>query len=82
MKDIGFSQQVAKEDYLPESLFYMLGMKANNETALKFQKWLAFEVIPSIRKTGSYEVLEVTEHEELTKKRLFENCRLYFKNIK
>ena len=29
-------------------------MKANNMVADKFQNWLAFEVIPSIRKTGTY----------------------------
>ena len=44
-----------KDDYIPEPLFYRLGMKANNEAANNYQNWLAFEVIPSIRKTGSYE---------------------------
>lgn len=29
-------------------------MKAKSETAIAFQKWLAIDVIPSIRKTGSY----------------------------
>lgn len=53
-KEIGFSQQVGKDDYIPESLFYRLGMKANNAVADKFQNWLAMEVIPSIRKTGHY----------------------------
>lgn len=53
-KEMGFSTQVGKDDYLPESLFYRLGMKANNTVAEKFQNWLALEVIPSIRKTGSY----------------------------
>lgn len=53
-RELGFAHECAKDDYIPESLFYMLGMKANNQTALKFQKWLAFDVIPSIRKTGSY----------------------------
>lgn len=52
--ELGFSQQVGKDDYIPESLFYRLGMKANNIVADKFQNWLAFEVIPSIRKTGTY----------------------------
>lgn len=52
--ECGFTHEWVKDDYIPESLFYMLGMKANNQTALKFQKWLAFDVIPSIRKTGSY----------------------------
>lgn len=56
LKEFGFSQEVGKDDYIPESLFYLLGMKAKNETALRFQNWLALEVIPSIRKTGSYNV--------------------------
>lgn len=54
LKEFGFSPQVEKEDYIPESLFYMLGMKANNKTAQDFQKWLAMVVIPSIRQTGGY----------------------------
>lgn len=53
-KELGFSQQVGKDDYIPESLFYRLGMKANNHVADKFQNWLAMEVIPSIRKNGGY----------------------------
>lgn len=55
-KDIGFSQLVGKDDYIPESLFYRLGMKASNATAEKFQNWLSLDVIPSIRKNGSYEM--------------------------
>ncbi len=46
--------QVGMGDYIPESVFYILGMKASNKTAQEFQKWLAIKVIPSIRKTGSY----------------------------
>lgn len=52
--EFGFSQQVGKDDYIPESLFYRLGMKASNKAADKFQNWLAIEVIPSIRKHGMY----------------------------
>lgn len=54
LKEFGFSQEVAKDDYIPESLFYLLGMKAKNKLAKEFQKWLAVDVIPSIRRTGSY----------------------------
>lgn len=54
IKDFGFSPQVGKEDFIPESLFYMLGMKAKNDTAREFQKWLAIDVIPSIRQHGAY----------------------------
>lgn len=46
--------QVGMDDYIPESLFYRLGMKANNKVADAFQNWLAMEVIPSIRKHGAY----------------------------
>lgn len=54
LRELGFSPQVGKDDYIPESLFYLLGMKASNKAAQEFQKWLAMEVIPSIRKTGNY----------------------------
>ncbi|MGG3890081.1 ORF6C domain-containing protein [Metabacillus fastidiosus] len=48
------SPQVAKGDLIPEPLVYKLAFKASNEVAEEFQDWLAIEVIPSIRKTGSY----------------------------
>lgn len=54
-KTFGFPNSLGKDDYIPESLFYRLGMKANNAVADKFQNWLAMEVIPSIRRTGSYQ---------------------------
>ncbi|HAT4312935.1 TPA: hypothetical protein I9097_000167 [Clostridium perfringens] len=60
-KEFGFSQQVGKDDFIPESLFYLLGMKANNDVARKFQTWLAIDVIPTVRKTGQYK----TQNKEL-----------------
>ena len=53
--ECGFPHMWGKDDYIPESLFYRLGMKANNAVADRFQNWLALEVIPSIRKTGGYQ---------------------------
>lgn len=50
------SPQVAKGDLIPEAMVYKLAFKASNDTAEKFQDWLAIEVIPSIRKTGQYQV--------------------------
>lgn len=50
------SPQVAKGDLIPEPLVYKLAFKASNEVAEKFQDWLAIEVIPQIRKTGSYSI--------------------------
>lgn len=60
----GDSQQVGKEglpEYIPENVFYRLAMKAKNETAEKFQAYVADEVIPSIRKHGAYMTPETVE---------------------
>ncbi len=54
LKGFGFSQLVRKDDFLPENMVYRLGFKANNERAQAFQAKLADEVLPAIRKTGSY----------------------------
>lgn len=54
LKDIGFSQEVAKDDFIPENTFYRLAMKAKNEVAERFQAKVADEIIPSIRKHGGY----------------------------
>lgn len=57
LEQFGVSQQVAKDDcFIPESVFYLLAMKANNETAKDFQIWVATDVLPNIRKTGGYKV--------------------------
>lgn len=67
--DVGFPNKLGKDDYIPESLFYRLGMKASNATAEKFQNWLALEVIPSIRKNGGYiSGQEVLSDDELLEK--------------
>lgn len=52
--ELGFPNKLGKDDYISESLFYLLGMKASNETARNFQYWLATQVIPSIRKHGAF----------------------------
>lgn len=54
LEEIGFSQEVAKEDFIPENIFYRLAMKAKNEIAEKFQAKVADEIIPSIRRHGAY----------------------------
>ena len=51
--------------YIPENIFYRLAMKAKNETAEKFQALIADEILPSIRKTGSYSVKPVSPLEAL-----------------
>ena len=61
LQDFGFRQQVGENGkphdyYIPENIFYRLCMKAKNEVAEKFQAKVADEIIPSIRKTGSYSI--------------------------
>lgn len=56
LSEMGFPHKWGKEDYIPENIFYRLAMKAKNETAEKFQAKVADEIIPSIRKTGSYSI--------------------------
>lgn len=41
-------------EYIPEPYFYLLAFKANNDVAREFQRKVAFEILPQIRKTGSY----------------------------
>lgn len=44
-------------DYIPENIFYRLAMKAKNEVAERFQAKVADEIIPAIRRTGSYSAM-------------------------
>ena len=69
------SQEVAKGDFITEPQFYKLAIKANNETAERFQAWVTEEVLPSIRKTGSYGVRELTKDEIVGKAFLIEHER-------
>lgn len=54
VKEYSNSPDVGKGSFIPEPMVYKLAFKASNETAEKFQDWLAIEVIPSIRKHGGY----------------------------
>lgn len=54
IEEIGFPNKLGKDDFIPENIFYRLAMKAKNEVAEKFQTKVADEIIPSIRRTGSY----------------------------
>lgn len=42
---------------LPEEDFYLLIMRSRAPYAVKFQKWVTSEVLPSIRKAGGYQML-------------------------
>jgi prophage antirepressor-like protein len=45
---------------LSEAGLYRLIMRSNLPTAIAFQDWIAEQVLPSIRKTGSYNALDAT----------------------
>ncbi|HEY3424817.1 MAG TPA: phage antirepressor KilAC domain-containing protein, partial [Negativicutes bacterium] len=47
---------ISLPEFIPENIFYRLAMKAKNETAEKFQAIVADEILPAIRKTGTYSV--------------------------
>lgn len=53
LENMGFPHLVGKE-FIPENVFYRLGMKGENEAAQQFQIKVADEILPSIRKHGGY----------------------------
>ena len=55
LADMGFPQLVGKE-FIPENVFYRLAMKGETEAAERFQALVADEILPAIRKTGTYTV--------------------------
>ena len=61
-------------DFIPENVFYRLAMKAKNETAERFQAFIADEVIPSIRKHGAYMTPETLEAAILNPDTLIKLC--------
>lgn len=77
VSEIGFSQEVAKTDFIPENIFYRLAMKAKNETAERFQALVADEIIPSIRKNGGY----IANQENLTPEQIVANALIVAQNI-
>ena len=58
-------QLVKRGDFITEPQFYKLAIKANNETAERFQNWVTTEVLPSIRKTGVYGVSQMSPMQQI-----------------
>lgn len=46
-----------------ESGMYALVLRSDKERAVEFRRWVTSEVLPQIRKTGSYSAVELTEDE-------------------
>lgn len=72
--EMGFPHKWGKDDFIPENVFYRLAMKAKNETAERFQAFVADEVIPSIRKHGVYMTPETLEAAILNPDTLIKLC--------
>lgn len=71
LKKFGYKKKVKAGDYIPENIFYRLAMKSDNESAEKFQAWIADEVIPTLRKTGTYTVgNEIEERKEMRERQI------------
>lgn len=65
LKAFEFSQDVGKDDFIPEPIFYLLAMKADNETARAFQHTIAYDVLPAIRRHGMYAVDQLLDDPDL-----------------
>lgn len=63
LKDFSFPTS-GENKFIPENIFYKLCMKANNETARKFQDLVCDEILPSIRKNGGYIVTNKEDSDE------------------
>jgi prophage antirepressor-like protein len=73
---------IKKGDFIPEPAIYKLAFKASNDIAEKFQDWLAIEVLPQLRKTGEYKLInknnEEISFEEKMKQLKMEQSQLAF----
>lgn len=63
LSELGFGTCAERPEYIPENIFYRLAMKAKNAAAEKFQAKVADDIIPSIRRTGSYQVKPMSPEE-------------------
>lgn len=74
-----WGKEVSENSWLIEGEFYKLLMKmrgSDNEKALRFQNWLAFEVLPSLRKNSFY-----IDTDNLDKEK-FEELKTQFDKLK
>jgi len=56
-----------KTVFITESGFYCLIFASKKEEAIKFKDWVTSKVLPSIRKTGSYNLIDNYIEEDLEK---------------
>jgi len=71
-EDIIIIGELLKKDnlktiYINESGFYTIILKSKKDEAKKFRRWVTSEVLPSIRKYGSYSIINNYIEEDLDK---------------
>ena len=66
------------ENFLTESGVYKLVFKSHKPNAEAFTDWIADEVLPTLRKTGSYEMSK----QDKSKKEKLPSVNMMVKNVK
>jgi prophage antirepressor-like protein len=62
-----FQNEDPQTVFINESGFYTIIFASKKAEAIKFRKWVTSEVLPSIRKTGSYNLIDNYIEEDLEK---------------
>lgn len=65
LEEFGFATCGERPHFIPEPIFYLLCMKAENDTAKAFQHTVAYEILPAIRKHGVYAIDDLLENPDL-----------------
>lgn len=63
LSEFGFMPTCGHDGFIPENVFYRLAFKAKNEVAARFQSTVSDEILPAIRKTGTYSIHPMTQAE-------------------
>lgn len=58
-----FDGRAGRITIIPESDLFALVMRSDLPSAKRFQDWVTSEVLPSLKKTGSYSVPAVQQHQ-------------------
>lgn len=56
LAEFGFPNKVGEKDFIPENMFFRLVWKSRDEKALAFQSKVADEILPTLRRTGTYSI--------------------------
>lgn len=75
-------QGIQKFSFVGESELYFVIMRSKSEKAKAFRQWITKEVLPSIRKTGSYQVEQKPAIPQTYAEALLEAGRLALENEK